>query len=130
MKFIVFILTLSSLNIASAGIGIDASDFHCDKVNMAILAKDNLPYWNAPGNNPVYVESCYNSAAAYLTSGSLSDISMFKSAVAETVKVFSTDREFAEFIHRREEGQPTYDPFENPDTNLQLPTNTPLTPLF
>ena len=103
----------------------------CQQVNMAILAKDNLPYWADAQSKPENVESCYNVATEVLISGSTMEISYFQNAVSENVKIFVRDYEFQEYIEAHEDSSERYNVLTAaPKISSLLPVQVPITPLY
>lgn len=84
----------------------------CDTINtVAVLAKDNVPYWVPANARTIDADNCYDAIRNEMDSGELREKLVQRShnrstapiVVAKNVAIFRTDAQFADFINFQEE---------------------------
>lgn len=97
---------------------------HCEKVEaMAVLAKDNLPYWAQVKN--AAAQNCYIAVTQLINEGTDDQIVHFQIEHNNNIRVFKTDEEFAGFIQAHSDD---YVPFtiNYPEYPTDIPVVTPV----
>ena len=98
MKFI--IATLFAFNTAAAASG-PALDFSaCEMAQpIALLAKDNRPYWSGQDVSATERRFCYETLKTFADSATADDIVQLEEAFDGQVRIITNDDEFAAFIN-------------------------------
>lgn len=69
----------------------------CEHVtDMAVLAKDNVPYWTANRNSNV--QSCYADVKEFIAVATADEIAQFNAEYAGQIVIFATDADFAQHV--------------------------------
>lgn len=69
----------------------------CEHVSdMAILAKDNIPYWTA--NRNTNVQSCYADIKEFIAVATPEDIAQFNAEFEGQIVIHTTDVDFAQYV--------------------------------
>jgi hypothetical protein len=75
----------------------DALFAACEQVSeMAVLAKDNIPYWT--NNRNTNVESCYSDIKEFISAATSEDIAQFNSEFEGQIVICTTDTDFAHYV--------------------------------
>ena len=116
------ILVVLSLQILSFDAHADiSSDIQaCNSVTMALLAKDNYPYWADDAAPKAQVLVCYDLLKDAAINASPEQKNQLMSALNGNSKIFHDDKEFAQFLkeHRPSQQQMV----------LHIPKSAKLTP--
>ena len=93
-----FIATLTAFQ----AFGSDEFDFTpCEPVEaIALLAKDNMPYW-AKGEAPSKA-ACYQVLKAFAAVATSDDVTVLEEAYEGRVRIFADDLSFAQFIQEQQ----------------------------
>ncbi|MCC6138778.1 MAG: hypothetical protein IT287_09105 [Bdellovibrionaceae bacterium] len=93
----------------------------CEEVsNMAVLAKDNVPFWTADRNSNV--KPCYSDIKSFIAQASMEDVAQFNAEYNGQITIYANDSEFAEHI--------TNSKSENLTFAIPAPINKSLTPVI
>lgn len=75
----------------------------CESVGtMALLNKDNQPYW-ANSSNSEAIQSCYEDLKVFSNKATPKMIHQFESEYEGQIRIFNSDIEFVEFIQENEQ---------------------------
>lgn len=93
----------------------------CESVGaMAVLNKDNRPYWTNSSNSEA-IKSCYEDLKAFFNKATPKMIYQFENEYEGQIRIFNNDIEFVEFI---QENQQNFKPDANviDNANFSAPT--------
>lgn len=91
----------------------------CEEVSeMAILAKDNVPFWTANRNSKV--NSCYSDIKEFLAEASMEEVAQFNSEYEGQITIYANDSDFAQHIKSKHTEALTF--------AIPAPINKSLTP--
>ena len=98
MRLILVTFILTQIHFAKAA---DTAFEACESLPvMAVLAKDNFPYWTTPvrDNNTDQVEQCYELVVDVANFGTPSDLDLLQNELNGQLKVFKSDADFSKFV--------------------------------
>lgn len=101
MRLLLVALIALQINFAQAA---DTAFESCQSLPvMAVLAKDNYPYWTTPAVKYETAEDCYELVLDVTHNGSPEDIELLKAELNGQLQIFKTDAEFSQFINQQAE---------------------------
>lgn len=117
-----FFLVLLGLQIFAlpAHADITAEIAACNSISMALLAKDNYPYWANDAAPSHSVKKCYALLKDAALNASPSQLENLNSQLHIKTRIFFNDSEFAQFINEHRPSQAKF--------IVTLPKSTSLTP--
>lgn len=93
----------------------------CEHVSeMAILAKDNIPYWT--NNRNSHVQSCYADIKEFLLVATAEDIAQFNTEFEGQLVICTTDMDFAQYVTEKKTDEQKF--------MIPTPTQNSLTPVI
>jgi hypothetical protein len=101
MKLIIVLIIALQFNFVSAQENTQPTgdaDVCENVIPMAVLTKDNMPYWsdtNAPLQSKI---ACYDSLKFVANNASREDLNQIEDEYEGKIRFFSNDRDFAQFI--------------------------------
>lgn len=119
------ILAVSLFFISSTSNAQDTQDVFaaCEEVSeMAILAKDNVPFWTTNRNSAV--QSCYEDIKEFLIEASAEDMNQFNTEYTGQIVIYTSDIDFANHIRAKAQPAKKYS-FPIPASQKITPNITP-----
>lgn len=111
------IVTMSATAAHASGEMFEACEHVSD---MAVLAKDNVPFWS--NNRNANVQACYSDIQEFLDVATDEQIAQFNAEYAGQIAIYSTDSAFAEHIVAKKNGAPAF--------QINVPASQSLTPVI
>lgn len=100
----------------------------CEHVSdMAVLAKDNVPFWSENRNSNV--QACYSDIEEFLAVATAAQVEQFNAEYAGQIAIYSTDVDFAAHIAAKKTGGPVFE-IKMPAVNSLTPVIKPYAPQF
>ncbi len=100
----------------------------CEHVSdMAVLAKDNVPFWSENRNSNV--QACYSDIEEFLAVATEEQVAQFNEEYAGQISIYSTDIDFAAHITAKKKGAQTFE-IKVPATGSLVPVIKPFAPQF
>lgn len=107
LLFVSFATTAHAHHIEGHEMAAEMPSFEaCENVMIAVLNKDNLPYW-APTPQVGNIAGCYEDLRIFSQKATPKMINQFVEEYEGQIRIFNTDVEFAGFI---QQNQPNFEP--------------------
>jgi hypothetical protein len=103
----------------------------CEEVEqMAVLAKDNTPFWSKEKVAHMYAKSCYEDIKEFIVVASEEDIQQFNEEYQDQIVIFSNDADFARFVVSKKESNQNFAVEATTGSKGLTPVIQPIVPKF